>query len=93
MPFKKGGTKRGGRQKGTRNKVSAELIAVASAGGEMPLAYMLRVMRDATVDHFRRDVMAGKAAPYLHAHLATDDRKPTDAAVVINISARDARVG
>jgi hypothetical protein len=36
------------------------------AVGEMPLEYMLRVMRDRTADQKRRDRMAVLAAPYCH---------------------------
>jgi hypothetical protein len=47
------GERRGGRQKGTPNKRTAEMLAGIEAGGEMPLAYMLRVMRDESVAHGR----------------------------------------
>jgi Protein of unknown function (DUF3235) len=33
--------------------------------------YMLRVMRDETVDHARRDAMAKAVAPYCHPQLAS----------------------
>lgn len=65
------GKKTGGRQKGSRNKATVVREREIAAGGEMPLDYMLRVMRDPTVDHERRDDMAGKAAPYVHAKLQT----------------------
>lgn len=63
------GRKTGGRQKGTRNKTS--VAKEAAKAGELPLDYMLRVMRDKRAEPARRDDMAGKAAPYLHARLAT----------------------
>jgi hypothetical protein len=63
----KPGERRGGRQRGTPNKVNAQERAEIAASGELPLDYMLRVMRDDTVDPERRDHMARSAAPYLHA--------------------------
>lgn len=71
------GKKTGGRKKGSPNKVKSKLAAkvevmeAAAAAGETPLDYMIRVMRDPTVDHRRRDAMAGQAAPYVHAKLAS----------------------
>jgi hypothetical protein len=41
-----------------------------AASGETPLDYMLRVLRDRTVDHDRRDKMAMAAAPFCHSRLA-----------------------
>jgi hypothetical protein len=65
------GVKTGGRQKGVRNKASAAKVEAVAATGETPLDYMLRVMRDRTVDHERRDDMAKAAASYTHPKLAT----------------------
>jgi hypothetical protein len=59
-----------GRPKGSRNKRTHALIEAAEAGGELPLDYMLRVMRDTAASAKRRDEMARAAAPYLHARLA-----------------------
>jgi hypothetical protein len=62
-----------GRKKGTPNKAKGITGKVpyvpALDEGEMPLAYMLRVMRDPTVAPERRDFMASKAAPYCHRQL------------------------
>jgi hypothetical protein len=69
MPGSKPGERRGGRQKGTPNRVNALKRAEIAASGETPLDYMLRIMRDETVDPERRDQMARSAAPYLHAKL------------------------
>lgn len=70
------GKKTGGRQKGTKNKTTllkeqerADIIASATAEGETPLEYMLRVMRTST-DTKRRDAMAVAAAPFVHPKLA-----------------------
>src|SRR6516225_1436481 len=65
------GERRGGRQKGTLNKRTTEMLAEIEAGGEMPLAYMLRVMRDESVPMAGRMEAAARAAPYCHAKLAT----------------------
>lgn len=66
----KPGERRGGRQKGTPNKLTAARQAEIAATGETPLQYMIRVMRDETVDSERRDEMAKAAAPYVHPRLA-----------------------
>lgn len=55
-----------GRRKGAKAEVTNEAIRRAGEG-ETPLEYMLRVMRDQTVDTDRRDKMAIGAAPYMHA--------------------------
>jgi hypothetical protein len=59
-----------GRPKGARNKRTSGNLEAAKAGGELPLDYMLRVMRDPKVSNSRRDEMARTAAPYLHPRLA-----------------------
>jgi hypothetical protein len=46
-------------------------VAVSQTTGELPLDYMLRVMRDPMVESTRRDAMAKAAALYLHAALAS----------------------
>ena len=71
MSGSKPGERRGGRQKGTKNKASIERAQEIAETGETPLDYMIRVMRDRTVDHDRRDKMAASAAPYVHSKLAS----------------------
>lgn len=62
------GAKTGGRKKGTPNVMTAAMKQdIAAAGGELPLDYMLRVMRDPEATFDRRDLMAKSAAPYLHS--------------------------
>jgi hypothetical protein len=69
----KPGERRGGRKKGTPNKATtaAAIRGEVAASGEIPLDYMLRVMRDETADPARRDAMAKAAAPYVHPSLAS----------------------
>jgi hypothetical protein len=73
------GKKTGGRRKGTPNRRTAEMRAEIAASGEMPLAYMMRVMRDPTTEPHRRDAMAKAAAPYVHPTLAAVAHKHLDA--------------
>ena len=70
----RGGKREGaGRKEGQPNKRTKELQEAVAASGETPLDYMLRVMRDMTQDHERRDDMAKAAAPYVHSKLATTE--------------------
>src|SRR5262245_44161438 len=69
-PFRPGqsGNARG-RPKGSRNKRTRATLEAAKAGGELPLEYMLRIMRDPKASNTRRDEMARTGAPYLHPKL------------------------
>src|ERR1700738_5549555 len=69
----KPGERRGARKRGTPNKATtaAAIRAEVAASGEIPLDYMLRVMRDETAELTRRDAMAKAAAPYVHPSLAS----------------------
>ena len=49
---------------------AAKLLEAKALENGLPLDYMLRVMRDPTVEPHRRDAMAKAAAPYLHPQLA-----------------------
>jgi hypothetical protein len=71
-PFRPGtsGNPRG-RPKGSRNRRTQALLEASQAGGELPLDYMLRVMRDPSAPAKRRDEMAKAAAPFLHSKLAS----------------------
>ena len=79
-PFRPGvsGNARG-RPKGSRNKRTRAVLEAAEAGGELPLDYMLAVMRDASADRKRRDAMAMAAAPYLHPKFSSVDAKLSSA--------------
>ena len=73
------GKKTGGRRKGTPNRRTAEMRVEMAASGEMPLAYMMRIMRDPTTEPHRRDAMAKAAAPYVHPTVAAVAHKHLDA--------------
>jgi hypothetical protein len=45
-----------GRPVGSRNKRTRAVLEAAEAGGELPLDYMLRVMRDSKVPDSRREL-------------------------------------
>jgi hypothetical protein len=67
----KGGFRVGaGRKPGIPNKKHAN-AEEAAKGGEMPVEYMLRIMRDPACAITRRDDMAKSAAPYFHPKLST----------------------
>jgi hypothetical protein len=83
-----GGARPGsGRKKGGTNRLTEEAVAKAEAGGEMPLDYLLRVMRDPMVEFARRDDAAKAAAPYVHpkrAPIGSDGEDAAGVTVVIN---------
>lgn len=64
------GKKTGGRKKGSTNKINDEIRRAAIETGELPLQYMLRVMRDPKAEIARRDRMAESASSYLHPRLS-----------------------
>lgn len=77
---KRGGKRQGaGRKKGSKQKIAKTHLTksalIAAGDGEMPLQYMLRVMRDPTTDDKRRDAMATAAATYIHPKLSSVDLK------------------
>ena len=66
----RGGRRHGaGRPIGAVAKAKQQAVKAAVAGGETPLDYMLRVMRNKKADQRRRDAMAVAAAPYVHPRL------------------------
>ena len=73
-----GGARPGaGRKRGGANRATEEAIARASETGEMPLDFLLRIMRDDGADEVKRIDCAKAAAPYLHAKLANIDANVT----------------
>ena len=87
-----GGKRAGaGRKPGVPNKASALREAKIAETGETPLDYMIRVMRDPTVEHPRRDTMAIAAAGYVHSKLAaTTVTGPGGGPVQVTITKDDA---
>jgi hypothetical protein len=69
-PFRRGvsGNPRG-RPIGARNRRTCGAIRVAEAEGELPLEFLLGLMRDRDVDLPTRIDAAKSALPYLHARL------------------------
>lgn len=88
----RGGKREGaGRKAGSVTKLSREVASEALVSGETPAEYMLRVMRDPTVDHDRRDKMAVAAAPYVHPKLAAVEHTGKDGGPIkVVISGDDA---
>lgn len=80
-----------GRTKGVPNTKTAETVAAAEAGGEMPLGYMLKIMRDPEADPARRDAMAKSAAPFCHATLKAIDHSGQVGLSVVSLDDADRR--
>lgn len=74
----KGTTKKGSGKRPSSSVVAAARKAVAASeevlalapDSETPLAYMLSVMNDPSMDEARRDKMAVAAAPFVHPRMA-----------------------
>jgi hypothetical protein len=94
--FAPGREKTGGRQRGTPNKTTLELRRLQEEledreSDEMPLDYMLRIMRSRSADPPRRDAMARSAAQYCHPQLQAVahklvDEKGNPLAPVVNLT-------
>ena len=73
----RGGARPGaGRPRGSKSEGTK--LEPASPEGELPLGYLLRIMRDSNVDPKRRDAMAKAALPYFHGRLTAKSHSPTD---------------
>ena len=59
-----------GRKPGTLNRFNRELLDRAIEGGQLPLDYMLEIMRDQSLDTRLRMDAAKTAAPYVHQKLS-----------------------
>ena len=59
-----------GRKPGTLNRFNRELLERAVEGGQLPLDYMLEIMRDQSLDTRLRIDAAKAAAPYVHQKLS-----------------------
>lgn len=90
----KGGKRDGaGRKAGTPNKKTAETAAKVEASGLTPLDFMLSVLRDENAAMESRCWAAEKAAPYVHAKLASVEHTGKDGdAIRIVLEARDQSV-
>jgi hypothetical protein len=77
----KGGRREGaGRPKGAISLSTRAIIEAAKSGGEMPIDYMLRIIRDENAPDSRRDRMARAAAAYMHSKLSSiEDEEEKDA--------------
>ena len=75
-----GGKREGaGRKKGTANKLSEIAVMRAAESGEMPLDYMLAIMRNPDMSDNMRFAAAQAAAPYCHSRrtvVAGDENNP-----------------
>ena len=60
-----------GRKPGTLNRFNRELLERAIEGGQLPLDYMLEIMRDQSLDTRLRIDAAKAAAPYVHQKLSS----------------------
>ena len=83
---KRGGARPGaGRPKGSVAKIDKIAREQAAASGELPLSFMLRIMRDEEQPIERRMAMAVSAAPFCHAKYTavafTNDQTKYDAMV------------
>jgi len=75
-PFRPGrsGNPRG-RPRGSLNKRTRALLEAAEAGGEMPLDFLLRLMRDPREPKSKRLEAAKAAAPFCHPKLSAVEAK------------------
>ncbi len=72
----RGGKREGaGRKAGVPNKRTQEIMDKAEASGLTPLEFMLDVLRDTDQTMENRCWAAEKAAPYVHAKLASVEHK------------------
>lgn len=72
----RGGQRQGaGRKAGSPNKATAERQAEVEASGLTPLDFMLAMLRDEDAGMANRMWAAEKAAPYVHAKLASVEHK------------------
>lgn len=81
-----GGARPGaGRKAGGANRLTREAYERAQASGELPLDYLLRVMRDEEADEAKRIDCAKAAAPYLHPKRAPIDGDGNEAGLTLTV--------
>jgi hypothetical protein len=76
-----------------RPQVSQVSLTPLPRSGEMPLQYLLRLMRDETASPARRDRAAAIAAPYCHQRLAEKTKRAQDAEAAREIGGGDSEWG
>ena len=74
MPQHGGKREGAGRKPGSVVSKTRKVAVELAVEGQMPLEYVVAVMRDPNADERRRDWAAEKAMPYMHARLASDDQ-------------------
>lgn len=75
----RGGKREGaGRPEGAATKRTREMANKAAEAGLMPLDFMLDLLRDVEADKADRMWAAEKAAPYVHAKLASVEHTGKD---------------
>jgi len=80
----RGGKREGaGRPVGAANQRTREIADNAAKDGLTPLEYMLSIMRDDTAEAKDRMWAAEKAAPYVHAKLASVEHKGEDGGPIV----------
>lgn len=80
----RGGKREGaGRPSGAVTKRTREAAEKAAEEGLTPLDYMLTILRDETADDKDRMWAAEKAAPYIHAKLASVEHKGEDGGPIV----------
>jgi len=81
-----GGARPGaGRKPGSTNRISREAYERAKESGELPLDYLLRIMREESADEARRIDCAKAAAPYIHPRRAPVDGDGKEASLTLNV--------
>jgi hypothetical protein len=74
----RGGSRPGaGRKVGSATTKTREIANQAASGGETPLEFMLRLMRDEGAEMAQRADMAKAAAPYVHPRLSSTESSVT----------------
>ncbi|SRR5258706_1284132 len=79
-----------GRPKGAISKSTRAILEMLATGDELPIQYMLRVMRDEDAPDLRRDDMAKTAARYLHPQLASLSEDVEEAAAEVAVAENEA---
>jgi hypothetical protein len=83
----RGGARPGaGRKKNGSNRLTEEAVKKATETGELPLDFLLRMMRDIQLENDKRIDCAKAAAPYLHPRRAPVDSDGKDASLTVIVN-------